>query len=273
MESRLASVRRDLNAAAASATKRRVVSLVVLLIIIIVMIIYLSVILGKLKKELTLDTLATIAETKLDAVIDNQSQKLIADAKAYAPEAAAMLKERALGAPAQLAQELRIRAKDGLSEQITEVEPQIIDALKELINKAYIQAGSADGEPMTQEQFDNFLRTVAQLTVNETVRAIYDARKLYLDGGDMGVGATKLLDYFDFLASDPTQLDTRQQHHRKIVTQTLAVLEKYQKEAAAAEVLTPSPDAPGIAAGGALAPTAEQMLQEKVAADKEQAGE
>lgn len=232
LESRLAAVRRDLVAAAATATKRRVVSLIVLLIIIIAMIIYLSIIFGMLKRDLTLDSLAMIAETKLDAIIDDQSQKLIADAKAYAPEAAEMLKERAMSAPAQLAQELRTRAKDELSKQIAVVEPQIIDALKELIDRAYNEAGAADGKPMTQEQFDDFLRTVAQLTVDETLAAINEARKLYLTGGDLGVGASNILDYLNLLASEPTKLDTRGQHHRKIVTQTLAVLEKYQQEKA-----------------------------------------
>ena len=272
MESRLAAVRRDLNAAAATATKRRVISLVVLLVLIIFMIIYLSVIFSKLKSELTLDSLAYIAEAKLDAVIEDQSQKFIADAKAYAPEAAAMMKERALSAPAQLAQELRARAKEGLSEQVAIVEPQIVDALKELIDKAYIKAGGDDGTPMTQEEFDNFLRTVAQLTVSETMRAIYQARDLYLTGGDLGVGASKIIDHMDMLASDPTKLDTRGKHHRKIVTQTLAVLEKYQMDKAAEPAAGAVGGGPGIAGGGAPpAPTATQLAEEakaKAAADK-----
>jgi len=247
LESRLAAVRGDLTAAAATATKRRVVSLVVLLIIIIAMIIYLSVIFGKLKKELTLESLAYIAETKLDTIIADQSQKLIADAKAYAPEAGEMLKERAMDAPAQLAQELRKRAKAELQNQIATVEPQIIDALKQLIDKAYQDAGAEDGKPLTQAEFDEFLRKVADMAIRETMHAIYEARELYLSGGDLGVGATDIIDYMNFLASEPTQLDLRQQHHRKIITQTLSVLEKFQKEKAQAPA---GGGGPGIAGGG-----------------------
>ena len=233
LESRLAGVQRDLAAAAAGAAKRRVVSLVVLVIIVVAMIIYLSVITSMVKKEATIENLAYIVEAKLDAVIDDQSRNLIQMAKDKAPELAKELETRALAAPAQITQQLRTMAKDGIKEQIDAVEPQLISALKEMIEKVYAEASGEDGKRMTEDEWQAFLKDVGEITIKRTKEAIAEARRLYLTGGDLGTGAGQFLNYMELLAGDEANLTERQKHHARLFTRTLEVLEKYQTEAEA----------------------------------------
>ena len=120
-----------------------------------------------------------------------------------------------------------------IKEQIDAVEPQLISALKEMIEKVYAEASGEDGKRMTEDEWQAFLKDVGEITIKRTKEAIAEARRLYLTGGDLGTGAGQFLNYMELLAGDEANLTERQKHHARLFTRTLEVLEKYQTEAEA----------------------------------------
>lgn len=234
LESRLTALQTDMNAALSGATRRRTISMVVAIIAVVAVFIYMSIILNRLGiliKETSIDALADLAEQRLRAEVDTQSADLIREALAYAPQAADQLEERIMSAPGELTEQLRQMAKKELTNRIQEVEPQIIDALKQVLDDALAKAGK---DQITDAEFQDILAKVATAIADSGHQAIDELRVLYHTGGESPPGADDIMAYFDLLA-EGKDLTARQVHHRAVVLQTLAVMAKYQQESGSAK--------------------------------------
>ena len=229
LESRLAGLRRDMDAALGGAVRRRTVSLVVSIILVVAAIIYMSWFssqLNKLFKQTTIDELANIAEDRLNAEIDKQSSEFTQMALDQAPEMADRLEEEVMKAPAELSNRFRAFAKDELNAKVKEYEPQIHAALNEVVDNALAKSGK---EQLTEAEFKAVLGEVSEELANRGSEAIKELRRIYKTGGESPPGADDIMALFERLADD-RGLNDREKHLRKVVRQTLAVMAKYREE-------------------------------------------
>ena len=244
LEGRLAALRTDMDAALSGANRRRTMSLVVAIIAIVVAFVYMTYISSQLTQVIQLTSinkLADTAEDRLTAIIDDRSQELTQKALAYAPKAADQLEEQIMNAPGDLSDRLRTLAKDQLTARVRQIEPQIVEALKGVLDDALTNAG---GKKLTEEEFQAMLRQVSRKIAGSGWQAIAELREVYHTGGEAPPGADDFLAYFNLLAENKG-LTARQVHHRAVVLHTLAVLAMYHQQAGGA--VSGAPDQPNEA--------------------------
>jgi len=231
LDSRVAALRTDMDAAVGAATKKRKVSIVMAIVAVLVVILYMTFIrnqFDKLFAATTINKLADIGDTWLNDTIDSKSAKLIAKAKSYAPELAVKLETQVMGAPEDLSKRFRAMVKDQLEAKVKEVEPQLIEKLKEVLAEAQAKGGT--GGTVSQAELNDILKRVSEEIIKSGTDAIAQMRKLYHDGGDSNTpGADQIIGHLNYLVKNQG-LSEREKHQRKIFRQTLAVVAKYHQE-------------------------------------------
>jgi hypothetical protein len=206
-----------------TAEKRRKTMGVVLLIVTLLITFYFWFIYRQIA---TIDAnfVADVAEGQIQQSIEDGGSRLTELLLDNRDEWFDMAEQKALAAPSLVARRLRIEVQAKLSEAAPQLEKEMIDGLSDLIDTLYARAAEGGNGPMSEAQFESFLEDLSTEMSRSLDNMISQAHARYREGAD------PILEGLAHLA-EGQELTKREQHYREIITDLLAVLEKYQMEA------------------------------------------
>jgi len=167
---------------------------------------------------------ASVAEKQIQQSIDEGGDKLTQLLLDNRDEWLDIAEEKAMAAPSLVVTRLRLAVQSKLSEAAPDLEKEMIDGLNDLIDTLYAKS-TEDGESgMTEAQFERFLEDVSNEMGRSLDNMITQAHARYREGADPVLEGLAAL-------AEGEGLTKRQMYYREIITDLLALLEKYQMEA------------------------------------------
>jgi hypothetical protein len=206
-----------------TAQKRRKVMGVVLLVITLLILFYFWFIYTQIA-TIDANLIVNVAEGRIQQMIDDGGDDLTQMLLDNRDEWFDMAEEKAMAAPALIATRLRLSVQSKLNDAAPDLERQMIDGLSEVIDSLYVKAAEGGNGEMTQAQFQRFLEDVSNEMSRSLDNMISQAHARYREGADPVLEGLAAL-------ADGEGLTTREMHYREMITDLLAVLEKFQMEA------------------------------------------